>query len=229
MMECCMGMEAYAEALQYTEELLSLTEKPEYYNNAAVASAYTGNYTNAEYYLEKARNLQGDQMDLNKTLAEIKASKGEYEEAIAIYQSLQTEGSNGVILRKIAVLALKASEEQSGYAELAVTSYEKLLAGQNAFYADRMNLVTAYSKCGMNEKALALLQEMQVLYPNNYESFARAAILRYNQELKKTPAERDFSKTRKNAEKAIQLYDSAFSKEIDEQIESLRQLLETLP
>lgn len=229
MVDCCMGMEAYADARSYTEELLTMAEKAEYYNNAAVASAYLGDYTDAEYYLEKARQMQGNQSEMNQTLAEIKASQGEYVEAIRIYQSLQAEEGKSSILRRIGVLALKAADTQKEYAQLAVTSYEELMGSQNAFYSDRMNLVTAYLKCGMNEKALSVLQEMEVLYPDRYELYARAAILRYNMELKKAPAEREFSKTRKAAEKAIQLYDSGSSNAADEQMETLRQLLETLP
>lgn len=48
-------------------------------------------------------------------------------------------------------------------------------------------------------------------------------------ELKKPPAERDFLKTGKEAEKAVQLYEQSSSEKIDEQIEMLRQLLDTLP
>ena len=47
MVDCCMGTEKYNEGLQYTQELLEMAEKPEYYNNAAVASAYLGDYTSA--------------------------------------------------------------------------------------------------------------------------------------------------------------------------------------
>ena len=67
------------------------------------------------------------------------------------------------------------------------------------------------------------------LDPEKYEVYARTAILRYNMELKKPPAERDFLKTGKDAEKAVHLYDQSSSEKIDEQIEMLRQLLETLP
>lgn len=228
-MDCCMGMEAYEKALTYTTELLVIDEKPNYYQNAAVSSAYLGDYESAEYYLEKAEQMQGDQSEIDQTLAEIKASKGEYAEAIRIYQSLLQKEESNRILRRIALLSLKAAESQPEYAELSVSSYEDLLARQNAFYSDRMNLVTAYLKCGMNEKAISMLQEMEILYPEKYEIYARAAILRYNMELKKAPAKRDFTKTRKDAQKAIELYDMSFSDGTDEQIETLRQLLETLP
>lgn len=227
--DCCMELETYTEALQYTQKLLTLAEKPEYYNHAAIAAAYLGNYSEAEYYLEKARGLQGDQAEIDQTLAEIRASKGEYAEAIEAYQSLWQKSGSIEILRRIALLSLKAADSQPEYAELAVTSYEKIQSSQNVFYSDRTNLVTAYIKCGMNQKAISLLQEMQVLYPQKYEVYARTAILRYNMELKKPPAERDFLKTGKEAEKAVQLYEQSSSEKIDEQIEMLRQLLDTLP
>ena len=225
--DCCMGMEAYTEAKYYAEELLKLAQKPEHYNDAAIAAAYLGDYTTAEYYLETARQMQGSPKDLEQTLAEIKASKGEYAEAIKIYQSLQKEGSE--ILRRIAVLSMKASGTQSEYAQLAIECYAKLIGEQTASYSDRMNLVTAYLNCGMNEKAISLLQEMEVLYSEKYEVYTRAAILRYNMELKKVPSKRDFTKMKNDAEKAIKIHDSAFSNIIDEDIETLRQLLETLP
>lgn len=226
LVDCCMGMEEYVKAKYYAEELLKLIQKPEYYNDAAVASAYLGDYTTAEYYLETARMMQGNQKELNQTIAEINASKGEYAKAIGIYQSMQDESSG--ILRRIAVLALKASNTQSEYTQLAIDSYEKLVRGQTASYSDRMNLVTAYLNCGMNEKAISVLQEMEVLYAEKYEVYARAAILRYNMELKKVPSERNFQKTITDAEKAVQIHDAVFSNIVDEDIEMLRQLLDTL-
>lgn len=228
MVDCCMGMETYDDALKYIEQLFQKNEKSEYYSNAAVACAYLGDYTTAEEYLERAKEKQGNQRELNKTLAEIEASQGDYEEAIQIYQRLQRENEEDVILRRIAVLALKTSNEQPEYAKLAVSEFEKLVKKENVFYADRMNLVSAYLKCEMNDKALSVLQEMCVLYPQNYEIYVRTGILRYNMELKKAPAKRDFSKVKQDAEKAIQLYDASLEKEIDEQIEMLRQILETL-
>lgn len=227
--DCCMEMEAYAEALQYAQELLTLAEKPKYYNIAAVASAYLGDYVNAEYYLGKVRELKGNQNEISQTLAEIKASKGEYEEAIEIYEILWNQNKDTKTLRKIAVLSLKASDFQIKFAESAINSYESLIKSQDAFYSDRMNLATAYIKCGMNEKAVSILQEMEVLYPEKYEVYLRSAILRYNMEIKKAPAARDFLKIKTDAEKAIKLYESAFSERKDEQIETLRQLLDSLP
>lgn len=227
--DCCMELEQYATALQYLQKLSDLKEKAEYFSDAAVAAAYLGKYSEAEYYLEEAGKLQDNHEEIDKTLAEISASKGEYAEAIDIYQSLLQKKEDIGILRRIAVLSLKASDLQPEYAEVAVNSYERILNGQNIFYSDRMNLVTAYMKCGMNQKAIAILQEMQVLYPDNYEVHARAAGLRYNMELRKPPATRDFTKVKKDAETAIWLYEQAASEKIDEQIEMLRQLLETMP
>ena len=227
--DCCMEMEEYTEAMQYIQELLTLDENSQYYSKAAVTSAYLGNYSNAEYYLEKAKQMQGDQSEISKTLAEIKVSQGQYEEAIGIYESLWNQNKDNGILRRMAVLSLKASDVQIKYAELAIRNYENLIKSQNAFYTDRMNLVTAYVKCGMNEKAISILQEMEVLYPEKYEVYLRSAILRYNMEIKKAPASRMFLKIKTDAEKAIKLYESAFSEGNDEQIEILRQLLATLP
>lgn len=228
MVDCCIGMEIYEDALEYLNELLKIEIKQEYYANAAVASAYMGKYADAEMYLQYAKNLAGNQEELDETLAEIKASKGEYQEAIKIYQSLQQKTNSNSVQRRIAVLALKASDTQLEYAQLAIQSYENLEENGTAFYTDKMNLVSAYLKCNMNEKALSVLQEMEVLYPEKYEPFLRAAILRYNLELKKAPSERNFAKTRKEAEKAIQLYEMFSSEKIDDEIEMLKQLLELL-
>lgn len=227
--DCCIGMEEYSEALKITKELLAMSEKPEYYNNAAVAAAYLGDYSQAEAYLEQAMESHGKKQDIERSRAEMKAAQGEYEEAIKIYQSLREETNDSSILRRIAVLALKKADEDVQYAELSASCYERLLNEETASYSDRMNLVTAYLYCGMNEQALSVLQEMTVLYPEKYEIYARDGILRYNMELKKAPAERDFLKTRQNVEKAIQLYDSVSPNVTNEQIEMLRQLLETLP
>ncbi len=227
--ECCIGMEAYSEALEITENLLTMSEKPEYYNQAAVAAAYLGDYSKAEAYLECAMDRQGKKQDIERSRAEMKAAQGKYEEAIKIYQSLQEETKDHSMLRRIAVLALKKADEDVQYAELSASCYERLLDEETASYSDKMNLVTAYIHCGMNEKALSVLQEMEVLYPEKYEVYARDGVLRYNMEIKKAPAERNFTKTRQNAEKAIQLYDSVSPNVINEQIEMLRQLLETLP
>lgn len=227
--DCCIGMESYEEALRLAKELLDMDKKPEYYNLAAVATAYLGDYEQAEAYLKKAEEGQGKKQDMERSRAEMKAAQGAYEEAIKIYQSLQEETNDSSLLRRIAVLALKKGKDDSEYAELSVSCYERLLKEETASYSDRMNLVTAYLDCGMNERALSVLQEMAVLYPEQYEVYVRMGILRYNMEIKKAPSERDFSKTKQNAEKAIQLYDAVSSKAEDEEIETLRQLLETLP
>lgn len=229
LVDCCMEMEAYENALIYTEKLLQAEEKAEYYSNAAVAAAYIGDYLKAEEYLQLAEQKQGTSEEIAKIQAEIRASKGDYKGAIEIYQYLQENRVDNVVLRRIALLSLKASDSDLHYAEMSISCYEQIVKNQMASYPDRMNLVTAYLKCNMNEKALSLLQEMEVLYSERYEIFARAGILRYNLELKKAPADRDFRKTKKDAEKAIQLYDSASNNMEDEQIEALRQILETMP
>lgn len=229
LMDCCMEMEIYENALLYAEKLLETEEKPEYYSNAAVAAAYIGDYSKAEQYLLLVQQKQSTSEEIAKIQAEINASKGDYKHAIEIYQSLQNDQSDNLFLRRIAVLALKVSDEHLYYSELAISCYEQIIKNQMASYPDRMNLVTAYLKCNMNEKALSLLQEMEILYPERYEVFARIGILRYNLELKKAPSDRDFTKTRKDAEKAIKLYESTSDNKEDEQIEALRQILETMP
>lgn len=230
MTESCLGMEDYEEALNYAEQLLMLEESSQNYHNAAIASAYLGRYEQANRYLEQAKSLSdSSQGGIIKTMAEIEASQKNYVRAIELYQSLLKNEENASVLRRIGRLALEASNTDGSYAQLAVTYYEKLTMMQNAFYTDQMNLVTGYQKCGMKEKALALLQEMELLYPGEYEIYARDALFRYNIEVKKAPSERDFKKIKKIAEKAVALYDQTAKTSKDELMETVAQLLESLP
>lgn len=227
LVECCMGMEAYQEALTYTETLLELHEQPQYYCNAAVAAAYLGDYTIAENYLILAQEKQGDQEIIGKTRAEIKASQGDYQGAVDLYKEVINAENEAEILRRIAIISLEASKSDESYAQQSVDCYEKILKMQNGSYSDQMNLTTAYLKCGMNEKALSVLQEMTVIYPEKYEVFQRSAILRYQMEMKKAPSKRDFTKMRKDAEQAVRLYEKNPHPVEDDQIAMLKQLLET--
>ena len=78
------------------------------------------------------------------------------------------------------------------------------------------------------ERAFSLLQEMCILYPQKYEVFARYASLKYQEELKKVPADRNFVKVKEAAGKAVQIYEGKYQQE-NEEITLLKQLLESLP
>lgn len=226
---CSLEMGDYGNALDFAEHLLDLEENFRYYSIAAIASAYSGDFETAEIYLQKSQQLKGNPVLLGKIQAEMKAAQGDIIGAIRAYQNLSGQGDENAILRRVGVLSLKAADVEISYIQTAIDSYRKLIDRQEASYVDRMNLVSAYLMCGMNEKAAYVLQEMIVLYPEDIEVFKRLAVLKYKQELKKAPSERRFIKVREYAEKAIELYDKSKSSDADEQIEDLRRLLKELP
>ena len=224
--DCCMEMAKYSEALYYFEEAGKLADKSEYLMEMAVAYAYLGDFQTAESYLAYVQQT-GEVEDIERTRAEILIAEGNWKEAIQLYQRIGKDNDSFDITRKIGVLSLKLAGENVAYGEMAVSSFSKLKEGGYASYSDNMNLVSAYLICNQKERAFSLLQEMCVLYPQKYEVFARFANLKYQEELKKVPADRNFTKVKEAAKKAIQLYESKYKQENDE-IMMLKQLLESL-
>ena len=224
--DCCMEMEKYSEALYYLQEARTLKDKPEYVMEMAVAYAYLGDFQTAESYLDCVQK-SGAVEEIKSLKAEILAAKGEWEEAIRWYQQIEGDTPNTTVTRKIGVLSLEMAKENVEYAETAIRSFEKLKENGQASYTDYMNLVSAYLLCNQKERAFSLLQEMCVLYPQKYEVFARFASLKYQEELKKVPADRNFAKVKEAAKKAVQLYEDKYQQE-NEEITLLKELLESL-
>lgn len=224
--DCCMEMEKYSEALYYLQEAGKLEDKPEYVMEMAVAYAYLGDFQTAESYLDYVQKSETVE-EIKSLKAEILAAKGEWEEAIRLYQQIEGAAPNTTVTRKIGVLSLEMAKENVEYAELAISSFEKLKENGQASYADYMNLVSAYLLCNQKERAFSLLQEMCVIYPQKYEVFARFASLKYQEELKKVPADRNFAKVKEAAKKAVQLYEDKYQQE-NEEITLLKEVLESL-
>lgn len=224
--DCCMEMEKYSEALYYLQEARNLEDKLVYIMEMAVAYAYLGDFQTAESYLDYVQK-SGTVEGIESSKAEIFTAKGEWEEAIQLYQQIESTAKNVTVTRKIGVLSLEMAKENVSYGELAISSYTKLKENGQASYVDNMNLVSAYLLCNQKERAFSLLQEMCVLYPQKYETFARLASLKYQEELKKAPADRNFTKVKEAAGKAVQLYENKYQEE-NEEITLLKQLLESL-
>ncbi len=121
--------------------------------------------------------------------------------------------------------AEEGTEESAAFAEIAAGYYEALCQAGSADYTDRMNLMTAWNLANKPEKAIQVLTEMQADYPDRYEIYLNLAILRYNQQLKKAPAERDFTRARELAEKAEKLYTASGADTQDERLEEILSLV----
>ena len=225
--DCCMEMGKYSEALYYLQEAEKLEDKTEYRMEMAVAYAYLGDFQKAESYLDFAQRLE-EAEEIKYLKAEILTAKGELKEAVQLYQQIESNTGDSTVTRKIGVLSLEMAKENVAYGELAVSSYIKLKENGQASYVDHMNLVSAYLLCNQKERAFSLLQEMCILYPQKYEVFARYASLKYQEELKKVPADRNFVKVKEAAGKAVQIYEGKYQQE-NEEITLLKQLLESLP
>lgn len=234
LVEACIGMEDYETASFYLNELLSMEEKAVYYQNQAIIAAHEGNFAAAEAALLQAEYAGGKEQELTRTRAEMKVAQGLYGEALKLYQQIAGENAESAMLRRMAALALYAAEaspqnaEKSAYIANAVTYYEKLFNSGMASYSDRMNMVTAYVMGGMHEKAISVLQGMQVNYPDRYEIYLQLSILKYNAELKKAPAARDFTKTKEYAGMAEKLYKESGQIQRDEQLQNMLDIVDGL-
>ena len=238
MVDICIGMKDYNTASYHLDELFEIEEKNEYYQSAAIIAAYKGEYEEAEKALEKAEEAGGSQGELQRCRAEMKAAQGLYGEALMLYQEIYAGNRDIVTLRRMASLALYAANEVSAledttdyaaYLTKAITYYEQLLNSGMASYSDRMNLATAYTMSGLNEKAITVLQGMSVDYPNQYAVFLQLGILKYNAEMKKSPSARDFSKVREYAGAAERLYKEMKIQQADEQLNSFLEIVSQIP
>ncbi len=235
-LDACMGMENYAQAADYVNELLEWDEDGTYYKKAAIVYAYCGDYGKAEAFLEEAEKRGCSQMELAVSRAELYAAQEDYESAIGIYRELyETDGSTDA-LRKMAVLYLKEGTglpegtlESAECLSCAVYYYELLEQKKIAVYADRMNLLTAYLETGQENKASALLDILQADYPDHYQVYLYRAILAYNGEMEKAAAFRDFTKVREYVRQARELYGSDGYGETDEQLQNMIRIVEELP
>lgn len=227
--EACIGMEDYAAASQYLQELMEMEQRAEYYLDAAVIAAYSGDYETAEEALGNAEALGGDAKEIQRSRAELKAAQGQYAEAFEAYRAMEDGQEETAVLRRMAALALYASGDRPEYAEVSAAYYERLAASRMASYEDQMNLVTAYGLCGMDEKAMSRLQSMRAEYPDRYQVYLKLGILKYNAELKKPLASRDYTETRKYVQEALRLYDNENTGQRDEQLEELNSLLLQVP
>lgn len=221
--EVCLLKEDYFLALTYIEQLILIEEKSEYYQKKAVAAAYQGNFDAAEQSLKRAAELGMDKEEGVICSAEMLAAQGKYEEAARAYLEINTE--NPILIRKTGYLALKAAEKNKEWITTAAAYYEWLKKMQFASYADQMNLATAYSMAGWEQKAFSQLKEMNILYPNRYEVCLKLGILSYNAELKKAPAHRDFTKAKEYIKKADNLYKNSGMTKKDAQLENMLEIL----
>lgn len=233
--EAYIGMEDYVSAKQCMDEILSRSDKADYYVDAAVIEANLHNYEQAEYYIDIVRQKNGTTAEILRCKAEIQVAQENYNDAIEIYQQIYQSNQDVSVLRRIAALRLKTAQKLSSdpitsgnCLVLAISEYEQLLASGYATYVDRLNLVTAYELGGQNEKAIATLQIMTVDYPNQYQPFLQLGILKYNMELSKMPKERDFTQVKEYAKKAQEIYTNNTSGQMDEQLVNLLNLVNGL-
>lgn len=236
MINAAMGVEDYDAVLECAEDLLRIEEKPEYYQNAAVACAYLKEYQKAENYIEMARSAGGAEELLKESKAEIFAAQGKYDSAIKIYENLYLKNNEQSLLRKLAALYVKVGfqenqkeTEVSKYLGKAMEYYEILKKDKSATYADLMNLSVVYDRCGMGDKALSLLESMRIDYPEQYRIYLRCAELRYEIQMKLPEHKRDFSIVLQEAEKARELYEAGNYKEKDEALERLMDIVHSIP
>lgn len=228
LVDICIGAEKYSQAEVYLQELFRYEYKPEYYCDLAIIKAYLGEFREAESALEQATQYQGDTIEIRKCRAEIYAAQKKYAQALAEYQILYQSSQSSGILRRMAALALLAAGEDSQYLATASDYYEQLITTGFASYADKSNLVTSYEKRGMNERATEILQSMLVDYPTMYQVPLRLGIIKYNAEMKKAPANRDFSQVKKYALKAQKLH-LEMGNEADEQLNYFLKIIEEMP
>lgn len=228
LVDICIGMQEYNRADGYLQELFQYEYKPEYYCNQAIIKAYLGEFREAEKALEQATQYQGDTIEIGKCRAEIYVAQKKYAQALTEYQILYQSSQSSGILRRMAALALLAAEEDSQYLATASDYYEQLITIGFASYADKSNLVTSYEKRGMNERATEILQGMLVDYPTMYQVPLRLGIIKYNAEMKKAPANRDFSQVKKYALKAQKLH-VEMGNETDEQLNYFVKIIEEMP
>lgn len=208
-LDACMGMEDYAAAADYVEELLAIEVLADYEQTAAVICAYIGDYGRAQEYLTAAEEDGAGEAQIERTRAEIAAATGDYAGAVELYEKLYAAEGGTDTLRRLAILSLRAGLEgtsdeieSNGWLADAIGYYEILCADDMGTYADQMNLVTAYLGVGYTTQASALLQSMSVKYPDRYEIFLNLAILEYNAQMKKAVAQRDFTAVISNTNKA---------------------------
>jgi len=238
LVEACIGTKDYNTAMNYLNELFAMEEKSEYYQKYAIIVANKGEYENAEKALEKAKVLGGDGKELKRSEAEIKVAQGLYAEALEKFKEIYDEEPEGSLLRRMASVSLSAAQkflfsndlsEYANYLSQAITYYERLLSSNGSSYSDRMNLAAAYTMNGLNEKAIAIYQDLSVEYPDRYEVFKQLAIFKYNSEMKKSAMERDFKKAKEYAATAERLYKEAKNTRSDEQLEDLLDKLKNMP
>lgn len=236
--DACIGMKDYESAAYYLEELFAIEAKKEYYQSEAIIFAHKGDFAAAEEALGRAEAAGGSTEDLQRSRAEMKVAQGLYGEALSIYKSLYKGSMDIEILRRMAMLSLQAakvasasgnSTEYNTYLAEAVTYYEQLANSAMASYGDRMNLATAYSLSGMNEKAITVLQSVSVEYPDKYAVYLQLGILEYNMEMKKAPAGRDFTKVKEYAAKAEELFNKTQTGTEDAQLSNLLYIAAQLP
>ncbi|MCC8029372.1 MAG: protein kinase [Lachnospiraceae bacterium] len=233
-LDACMGREDYASAMDYVQDLLEIEVLADYEQTAAVIYAYSGDYEQAEMYLEAAEADGADERDLEKSRAEMAVSQGDYASAVAIYGSLYAEKQETAVLRRLAYLSLTAGLEESDVLEAnaflanAAAWYELLCQDDMGTFTDQMNLAEAYTELGSAEKAAALLKSMCAKYPDRYEPYLNLAILEYNMQMKKALTERDFTSVIQYTKKAEALYESAGSSDEDEQMEQMIRIAEEL-
>ncbi len=225
LVDACIGEGRYSEARSYLSELLEREEKAVYQRKLAITLAYLGEYEAAEAALTRAKALGDSEEELTTIRAELKASEGKYGEAAALYETLPED--TGTLRRKASLSLLEAEKGEAGsgtYAEQAAGYYERLAAKSCAGFTDELNLVSAWYLCGKTEKAIQVLRGMESTYPERYEVYLTLGILRYNQEMKKTLAERDLSEARTLAEKAEKLYENTGAASDDEKLSELLEL-----
>lgn len=110
---------------------------------------------------------------------------------------------------------------------LAKNSYESLCQDQMASYLDRLNYACVLALSREYQKAMAVLQELEEEFPEDYRSYREEAFVCYQMECRKDSADRDYQGVFYYGRQAMEK--SSGKEEGDEKLELLKELMAQLP
>lgn len=172
----------YGTARQYFETAVQyVKDDPVYYRDYAVSLARTGAVEEAAHTLEKAQVLNLDADSLNLLNGELSYARQEYDDALACF----AEAINNTTDDYIRYRAYHASDEilklqgqPEAAAELLADSLNRIPAGCVPEMTER--LADAYIKCGSDEEAVTLLEQLAESGVPQFHIFENLVILLEN-------------------------------------------------
>lgn len=195
----------------------------------------TGDYENAILKFQSCLKMTKDDYSklsayimISKSYDKLDGTKSNYDKNLELLTDAITDlpmEYHEMILQRTAQVAINAATKfaDSGYEQKAIAALEESVRNGNTAFTNYNNLEMLYQRINQFDKASQCVEEMMLLYPNDYRVFKRAAFLELDVQMNREEDSRNYEKfveyyqtTKSLYEKAKEMTDTADMQKLEQ-------------